>query len=238
MSYSAAWRAAATLGGLLVAFHAYAIEMSEIAERVLERTAAFRAGQGLPVQKTQAQLAAAARTFADYMASSGRYGHTADGRTPAERASAQGYDYCLVLENIGYVYRSHGYPSEDAIAADLVEGWKKSPEHRAAMLDAAATQTAAGIARSGDGRYFGVQMFARPKRDAIRFSITNASAAAVDYRAGERAFALAPRATHTHAVCRPVRLEITLPGVAQPHATEVADGASYTVTPAGVRAEP
>jgi Cysteine-rich secretory protein family len=224
-------------GMLLVAFQACAIEMTEVADGVLERTAAFRTGQGLQRQKQQAQLAAAAQAFADYMARSSRYGHTADGRTPAERAAAQGYDYCLVLENIGYVYRSRGYPSADAIAADLVEGWKKSPEHRAAMLDAAATETGVGIARSDDGRYFGVQMFARPKREAIRFSINNASGASVDYRADDRAFALPARSTRTHAVCRPVRLEITLPGAARPYATEVGDRARYTVTPSGIRAD-
>jgi hypothetical protein len=212
--------------------------MTEVAERVLERAAAYRGSQTLPAQKTQAQLGAAARAFADYMASTGRYGHTADGRTPAERATVEGYDACLVLENIGYVYRSRGYPSADAIAADFVEGWKKSPEHRAALLDVAATETGVGIARSAEGRYFAVQMFARPQREAIRFSIRNTSAAAVDYRTGERAFALPPRSARTHTVCKPVKLEIGFPGAARPYATEVADGAIYIVTPSGIRAEP
>jgi hypothetical protein len=34
--------------------------MTEVAERVLERAVAFRGSHALPVQKTQAQLAAAA----------------------------------------------------------------------------------------------------------------------------------------------------------------------------------
>jgi hypothetical protein len=50
---------------LLVASHACAIETTEVAERVLERAAAYRGSQDLPVQNPQAQLAAAARAFAD-----------------------------------------------------------------------------------------------------------------------------------------------------------------------------
>ena len=231
-------RAALTLAGLVVAFHVCALEIAQVAKQVLERSEAFREGEGLRRHEMQPELAAAAGEFARYMASSGRYGHTADARTPAQRATAHGYDYCIVLENIGYVYRSRGYSSADAVAEDLVEGWKKSPEHRAAMLDAAATQTGVGIARDDSGRYFGVQMFGRPKRAAIRFSVANSSGTAIDYRTGERVFSLPPRATREHIVCRPVTLQITLPGKAQPQAIRASDGATYTVTHSAIVRSP
>ena len=59
------------------------------------------------------------------MANTGNLSHTADGRQPVERATAQGYDHCIVLENIAYSYRSSGYDAP-ALARDMVEGWKKS----------------------------------------------------------------------------------------------------------------
>lgn len=37
------------------------------------------------------------------MAKTGKYGHAADGRKPAERAAAHGYEYCIVRENIAYL---------------------------------------------------------------------------------------------------------------------------------------
>ena len=48
------------------------------------------------------QLASAARYFADFMARTGKFGHSADGSEPAARAKRFGYEYCIVSENIAY----------------------------------------------------------------------------------------------------------------------------------------
>ena len=211
-----------------------AADLEEAARRVVEQTNRFRTAQRLSEQAVNATLGRTAREFARFMAKTGKYGHTADGRTPAERASAHGYDYCVVLENIAYVYRSRDFPSATELAADMVEGWKQSPEHRKAMLDDAATETGVAIARDRDGRYFGVQMFGRPKSAAIRFSVTNRSNAEIRYRAGERTFSLPPRSTREHTVCRPLTLAVTPPS-GKPFSAVPGDGAQYTVTPEGVR---
>jgi hypothetical protein len=86
-----------------------------------------------------------------------------------------------------------------------------------------------GVAQGPDGRYFGVQMFGRPKSAAIRFSVANSSASKIDYRAGERHLSLPPRAVRTHTVCRPLQLTIRLPSRPKPFTARPDDGASYTV---------
>ena len=182
-----------------------------------------------------AQLEAAAQGFARFMARTGKYGHTADGRRPAQRAAAAGYDYCLVAENIAYQYRSGGYPSGAKLGAELVEGWKNSPEHRQNMLLPAATETGVGVAQGEDGRYFAVQMLGRPKSAAIRFSVENRSGESVQYKAGGKSYRLAPRVTRTHTVCRRPELSIDVPGSKESYSTRPTDGARYTVTTSGVR---
>src|SRR5438093_8390140 len=118
------------------ALDAAAAELAEAAKRILEQTNEFRAAQSVEPVATSRELAAAADAFARFIAQSANLSHTADGRQPAERASAQGYDPCIVSENIAYLYRSAGYDAP-ALAEEMVEGWKKSPGHRKNMLDPA-----------------------------------------------------------------------------------------------------
>src|SRR5687768_6404466 len=87
---------------------AAAVEPAETARRIVEGTNAFRKEQELEPASVNAELQAAAREFARYMARTGKYSHTADGRQPSERAAKQGYDYCIVSENIAYHFRSRG----------------------------------------------------------------------------------------------------------------------------------
>ena len=200
------------------------------AQQVADSTNEFRRAQELqPVAQSPA-LAQAAREFAGYMAKTGKYSHTADGRRPMERAAAHGYEHCIVSENIAYLYRSQGYDAA-SLAHEMVEGWKQSPEHRENMTDPAVTETGVGIARDDKGRWFGVQMFGRPKSAAISFSVRNESGRNIDYRAGERSYSLPPRAQRTHTVCR--RLELTI-DAAQPFSARPEDGMRYVVTGQGV----
>ena len=171
-------------------------------------------------------LEEAARGFARFMAQTAKYGHAADGRQPAQRAAAQGYEPCIVSENIAYMYRSTGYEAP-GLAREMVDGWKQSPEHRKAMTDPAVTQTGVAVARSADGRYYGVQMFGRPKSEAIGFTVRNLAAKDVAYHMDERRFWLAPRVERTHSVCRAVSLTIETP---QPFSARPADGTTYVIT--------
>ncbi|HEY4999012.1 MAG TPA: CAP domain-containing protein, partial [Usitatibacter sp.] len=133
-------------------------------------------------------------------------GHEADASTPSARARQQGYEYCIVSENIAYEYDSEGFTTP-ALARLFLEGWKRSPEHRRNMLDRGVTETAVAVARSErNGYYYAVQMFGRPKSQSLRFQIRNASRAATRYLIGEQGYWLGPGVTAAHSQCREVSL--------------------------------
>lgn len=206
-----------------------AADVDKAAQAIAERANAFRKSQELGTLKTDPALEKAAAQFARFMARTGKYGHTADGRQPSERARAAGYDYCIVRENIGYVYRSTGYETE-ALVADLMEGWKESREHRESLLAPAVTETGVGVAQGEGGRYFAVQLFGRSKAAAIRFTVKNDAGRPIEYRTGEHEFSLPPRALRRHTVCRPPQLRIALPGKPEPFTARPGDGARFTVS--------
>jgi uncharacterized protein YkwD len=181
-------------------------DLAAVTKAVVEQTNAFRKGEKRPDVAVNAKLADAARGFADYMARTGRYGHTADGRNPADRAAKQGYEYCIVLENIAYVFQSKGFTSEE-LTKTFVEGWEKSPGHRKNMLDPDVTETGVAVARSEKtGYYFAVQMFGRPKAQAIKFQVANRTGAEVKYKVGDKEFTLPAQYTRTHELCRPAEV--------------------------------
>jgi hypothetical protein len=188
------------------------------AERlVLDATNDFRREQGLDAVKSNPALAKAAQEFADYMAHTDRYAHNADGRQPSDRASAKGYDYCLVSENIAFQYNSAGFRTNE-LASGFVNGWKQSPGHRKNMLEPAATDTAVALARSDkSGRFYAVQMFGRPKSQRVEFRISNATAQAVKYAVADKVHSLRPREIRSHWLCGPEDLTLQSAGGAKIH---------------------
>jgi hypothetical protein len=187
-------------------------DFEQVAAVIVAETNAFREEQGLKPVEANDELLDAAGYFADYMARTDKYSHTADGKAPSERAVEHGYDYCLVSENIAYVYSSAGFSSEE-LAEKMVEGWKESPEHRKNMLEPAVTEVGVALAHSGrSGNFYGVQMFGRPKSLTIAFSIENQSEVAIKYAIGERKYELTSRYSYTHEECLPADLTFELPG--------------------------
>ncbi|HUG23018.1 CAP domain-containing protein [Piscinibacter sp.] len=208
-------------------------DLAQATERVTRQTNEFRAAHRAGATTADPALTEAAQAFADHMARTDRYSHEADGRRPSERASAHGYDYCLVSENIAFVQSSAGFETQE-LAERLVRGWKESPGHRKNMLDVAVTETGVAIAQSPrTKRYYAVQMFGRPREETIEFRIANRSPTLLRYELGERSYELPPRVTHTHQQCRPLTLTIRLPGHAEPIALRPAHGERYLVEPQG-----
>ena len=162
----------------------------------------FRVNQGLAALSTDTRLMRAAQEFAEYMARTDRLSHEADGREPAERAKRQGYDYCMVAENIGYQYRSDGFRSAAQLSAGFVKGWANSPEHRKNLLDREALETGVGVARNArTGRHYAVQLFGVPASKSVRFSVTNEAGRGVEYLVGSQRYTLPRRTVRTHDVC-------------------------------------
>ena len=143
--------------------------LSQVEKLIVAKTNEFRQEQGRAAVKTNPQLTETVREFAAFMARTDKYGHEADGKQPADRASEHKYDYCVIAENIAYEYSSEGFATAD-LAARLVEGWKKSPGHRKNMLDPDVTETGMAVAhREKSGKYYAVEMFGRPRSAAIEF---------------------------------------------------------------------
>ncbi|HEX5420088.1 MAG TPA: CAP domain-containing protein [Gammaproteobacteria bacterium] len=193
-----------------------AVDLDAVAQRIAESTNEFRRKHARETLRVDDRLEAAAKYFAGYMAGTGKYGHTADGREPSERAKSRGYDFCAIAENIAYAYSSSGFSAESLTQA-LVQGWIHSPPHRKNMLDAALADIGVGVAYSAKtGYYYAVQDFGRPKSATIDITVTNESAVRLEYRLGARTFSLPPRLTRTHTECRPEALSFTLPGRTSP----------------------
>lgn len=209
--------------------------LADVARLITEGTNDFRRSEGRGPTEPDAKLSAAARDFTSFMARTGRYGHEGDGKTPAQRAREHGYDYCLVLENIASLYSSEGFGTEE-LADHVMKGWKRSPGHRANMLDAEVTDIGVAIAQSETSRtYYAVQLFGRPHSKRIEFRVANSSPVAVDYDLNGLAYTLPPRSTRTHQECRAVRLTMRLPGERQSTTVQPGDGDRYEIERLGPR---
>ncbi len=184
-------------------------DAAEASNRIIASTNGFRAQEKLTALAPDPQLAKTARYFADYMARTDNYGHSADGQAPAARAKKFGYAYCIVAENIAYQFSSEGFATAD-LADRLFRGWQNSPGHRKNMLDPNVTETAVAIAHSRTtGHYYAVQLFGRPKSESIEFSVANRTNASVEYAVDGQTFPLPPRVTRTHQRCTPSTLVVS-----------------------------
>jgi len=101
-------------------------------------------------------VAEQARRHSSNMMERGFFGHADPQRGGlATRLSRAGIRWIRCGENI---YRESGM---DEPADDAVEGWMRSPAHRASILDPLFTQSGVGIAISADTEYFITQIFVR-----------------------------------------------------------------------------
>ena len=219
------------LTGLLLAALLSA-DLSRVDALAIEGTNDFRAGERLSKLKRNGDLEEAARGFAEYMARTGKFDHDADGSTPSARAKAAGYDYCIVSENIAYLYSSAGFATAD-LARRLVELWKNSPGHRRNMVEPDVLDTAVAVAHTttkGVQRYYAVQMFGRPRSASVPFQVSNTAPFTVRYRVGERAFTLQARQIRSHVECTAQALAFQLADESKPARFTTRSGDKFVVT--------
>ena len=168
---------------------------------ILERTNAFRTERERDSLTRDPKLDLTAQWFANFMAEHSQYGHQADGREPAERIEAHGYDFCAVGENIAWVQQGLQEIAAEDLGHELFTGWRDSPPHRENILNGSFTQIGLGLARASSGRYYGVQLFGRPSSLRFSFQIENASDDSQTYTVDESEYELPPRAIMTHTAC-------------------------------------
>ncbi len=105
------------------------------------------------------------------------------------------------------------------------------------MLNPDVRDTGVAVVQSDStGYWYAVQMFGRPKSDAIEFEISNESMTDVHYSIGGRTFDLPPRYTRTHMRCRTSPITFDFPGQKDGAANEEVQpksGGRYTVVRMG-----
>jgi uncharacterized protein YkwD len=178
---------------------------------IIDKTNDFRRENDLKNLAVNADLTLAARHFAEFMAANAKYGHEVDGRNADERAAMDGYAGSMIGENIAFQYDAAGFTTK-RLADGFFEGWKKSPEHRANMLDPDVTDTGLAIVQSEvNGYFYAVQLVGRPKSLNITFEVKNQSEKSIECRLGGDKFSVAANSKRMCETSRPEVLIINFP---------------------------
>lgn len=172
--------------------------------QIIEMTNAYRGRQNLGLLKASPSLAKAARAYAAFLAKSGLFSHTADGRQAGDRISSAGYAWCQIGENLAMHLDSRGFEAR-VLAEKSVEGWINSPPHRANLVAPFMTEIGVGVAQAPDKKpkFLSVQLFARPQALTYAFQIANTTSESVAYSFAGEAHEIKPRHAVTHSSCSP-----------------------------------
>ena len=186
-------------------------DMLKVETTIIDLTNTFRRQNRLERVVRNARLDKTARYFAQYLASTGKFAHEADGRQPADRAKAHGYKFCQIAENLALHLDSRGFASKQ-LAGLAVTGWINSPGHRRNMLRPHVTEIGVAVAKAPfTPKYLSVQLFGRPISFRYSFKIANRSDATIAYSLGpKQSFRLRPREIVTHEQCQPVTISLPL----------------------------
>jgi hypothetical protein len=171
-------------------------EWEPAVDAIVRLTNELRKEHSLAPLKVNKKLTRVAQYFAAYIARTDKFAHDADGNRPADRIALFGYKACIVAENIAYQEKAGGFKPAD-LAKLIFEGWKKSTEHLANMLDPDLTEI--GVAVGHDlksGRYYAVQEFGRPESDAIQFEVTNNTTDTLQYAVADAGRTKSPPKTY------------------------------------------
>ena len=120
-----------------------------------------RANEGLPPLENDEKLSTLARGHSADMIARDYFSHTdTDGCGSSCRANAAGYAWRAIGENN---YMSSGYgASPEQQARMVVDGWMKSPGHRANILGSQYTHAGVGVFAQGEDVYV-TAMYAKPR---------------------------------------------------------------------------
>jgi len=208
--------------------------LKEVESAIVRQTNELRERERLPKITHADELTKAAAGFAKFMAETGKYGHQADGRTPAARVKEAGYGFCVVRENIAYRTNT-GEVTADSLIEVFMNGWIDSPPHRENMLAPHVTQTGVAVATTDDETYFAVQLFGRPRSAAIKLSVTNESddthTLVMEADESSDEIEMPPRSMVTITRCLPTTLRLA----DQQESITLSESASLVITNAGIK---
>lgn len=128
---------------------------TQIEAAIRESINEVRQENELQTLQNNEQLAAVARNYSRQMAEQNFFSHTgADGSSLQDRVGAGGIIYWVVGENL---FKGTNVPQPVNVAVD---GWMKSPGHRANILRPVFTETGVGVWRVNN-TYYITQLFLR-----------------------------------------------------------------------------
>jgi uncharacterized protein YkwD len=131
------------------------VALVPLEQEVLARTNAYRHEQGLEPLQFDQRLTLIARQRSQDMARRNYFAHvTPDGGDVFQLMRTQNVGYWAAGENLA---RNNYKPAE--VAKVAVQGWIKSPGHRANLLHPAFGHIGIGLAVSKDGKYYLTQVF-------------------------------------------------------------------------------
>jgi uncharacterized protein YkwD len=131
------------------------LKLSDEEKKFLELTNKVRADKDLPPLEPNPILFKAARAHSVNMAKQEKLEHVLDGKNPAQRVRAAGYDFAKIGENVAW--------DNEGKLAEVVKGLLDSKLHRDNLLEPAFREIGLGIARTEKGEYYFTQVFAAPK---------------------------------------------------------------------------
>jgi uncharacterized protein YegP (UPF0339 family) len=194
-------------------------DIAKVEVAIVELTNTFRRENRLGEVRPNIRLTETARAYAAFLARTGAFSHSADGRSPADRIKTGGYQFCLVAENLSLNLDSRGFETRQ-LATDAVEGWKRSPGHRRNMLAEHVTEIGVGVARASDKeQYLSVQVFGRPDSLKYTFVIRNQSQSIVAYAIDDAGTEVRAGYEVRHTACKPTNVTFTerrINGTAKP----------------------
>jgi hypothetical protein len=210
-------------------------DLPKVEQHIVEMTNQVRREKNLSTLKVNAMLAKAARAYAQRLAQTGQFSHTADGRNPGQRAKSAGYEFCAIAENLAMDRANAGFDTGQ-LALQAIAGWMNSPPHRANILMASATEIGVGVARAPGAtpKFISVEMFGRPASHTVKFEVVNLSGATVTYAFEGKTHELKPRLSLVQSTCMPGEISFSKPAGFFSTATEIArmpaqNGKRYTL---------
>jgi uncharacterized protein YkwD len=131
-------------------------ELSKAEQAILDATHKEREKEKLPPLKANPILFEVARAHSANMAKQGEMKHELDGKNPADRIKAAGYDYSYIAENIAV--------SDGESPEGIVKAWMDSKIHKENILNDKYTEIGIGIAKNDKGETYYTQEFGTPKK--------------------------------------------------------------------------
>lgn len=187
-------------------------DLPQVEIAIVEMTNAARRENSLGEVERDPELTKAARGYAEFLTTSTTFSHTADGRQPADRAKAAGYQPCIISENLSSNLDTRGFETRQ-LAREAVDGWLSSPGHRANLLAEHVVDIGVAVAKApGEERYVSVQLFGRPYELAYQFRVNNASGQTVTYAFRSDSYEIRPRYMTRHTACLPGEIAFHKPG--------------------------